>query len=270
MFLPASEFCLSGLSLICLGCFAITTIISLGGDQYRQPEHDRQLETYFRVLYLSVNIGSFAGITLTGFLRATPCLGKTTCYPLAFGVLALFNLAAFCSLVAGRRWYMVKRPEGNVYTEVVKSIGVRGKETKKNLKLPYCCEHTSLISVNIWQTFHGIKKTGIICSFVPNWTAVVVRLPPVRAEEEAQRRQVLRVPLDGPRDPGVRGQVRVGREGLPQRPRPLLAAAHLLGPVDAAHLQVAVPGKQVGVEGCWSRCNYSKGVAQPRTKIPRA
>ena len=54
-----SEFSLIGLFLIAVGTGGIKPCVSaFGGDQFKLPEQERQLQTFFSVFYFAINAGS--------------------------------------------------------------------------------------------------------------------------------------------------------------------------------------------------------------------
>ena len=59
-----------GLALIAIGTGGIKPCVSaFGGDQFRLPEQERQLQTFFSVFYFSINAGSFISTIVTPILR---------------------------------------------------------------------------------------------------------------------------------------------------------------------------------------------------------
>jgi dipeptide/tripeptide permease len=64
------EFSLLGLALIAIGTGGIKPCVSaFGGDQFKLPEQERHLQTFFSVFYFSINAGSLIGTALTPYLR---------------------------------------------------------------------------------------------------------------------------------------------------------------------------------------------------------
>lgn len=120
----------SGFPLTCVGLLLIAAgtggikpcVCSFGGDQFTLPQQRSQLEGFFRLFYFVVYVGvTVAGLVIP-LLRITPCLGKDTCYPAAFGfpgVLAVFSCVAFA---VGKPFYTMTNSEGNVLVQVSKCI----------------------------------------------------------------------------------------------------------------------------------------------------
>ena len=69
-FSDCREFSLLGLALIAVGTGGIKPCVSaFGGDQFKLPEQERQLQTFFSVFYFAINAGSLISTALTPILR---------------------------------------------------------------------------------------------------------------------------------------------------------------------------------------------------------
>ena len=69
-FCDCREFSLLGLALIAIGTGGIKPCVSaFGGDQFKLPEQERQLQTFFSVFYFAINAGSLISTALTPILR---------------------------------------------------------------------------------------------------------------------------------------------------------------------------------------------------------
>merc|ERR1719278_1130990 len=137
---PPLEFSLLGLALIAIGTGGIKPCVSaFGGDQFKLPEQERQLQTFFSVFYFAINAGSLISTALTPILREdVPCFGEDTCYSLAFGVPAILMLVATVFFVIGKPFYVNKPPEGSITTQVIGSIS---HATYKRFTTSYKKEH---------------------------------------------------------------------------------------------------------------------------------
>jgi solute carrier family 15 oligopeptide transporter 1 len=70
-------------------------VAAFGGDQFKLPQQERQLQQFFSVFYFSINAGSLISTFITPILREdVRCLEQNTCYPLAFGVPAALMIIA--------------------------------------------------------------------------------------------------------------------------------------------------------------------------------
>ncbi|KAK6629287.1 hypothetical protein RUM43_003104 [Polyplax serrata] len=131
--LPPVAFTMIGLILIALGTGGIKPCVSaFGGDQFVLPEQEDQLQKFFSIFYFAINSGSFISTFLTPILREIPCFGNDNCYSLAFGVPAVLILLAIVIYFGGKKFYTIKKPEGNVVVKVAKCIwhGMTNKTTK--------------------------------------------------------------------------------------------------------------------------------------------
>ena len=110
-----------GLALIALGTGGIKPCVSaFGGDQFKLPEQERQLQSFFTVFYFSINAGSFISTIVTPILREdVECFGDTTCYSLAFGVPAALMAVATVIIIAGKPLYKMNPPQGNIVFKVI-------------------------------------------------------------------------------------------------------------------------------------------------------
>jgi len=137
--IPARELSIVGLLLIAFGTGGIKPCVSaFGGDQFKLPQQERQLQQFFSLFYFAINSGSLLSTFITPILRQdVRCLDQDTCYPLAFGVPAVLMIIAVIIFVSGKRLYLIKKPEGNVVLQVLKCIGhalVRKGKLKKHEK----------------------------------------------------------------------------------------------------------------------------------------
>ncbi|XP_060840474.1 peptide transporter family 1-like [Rhopalosiphum padi] len=107
---------LLGLVLIAIGTGGIKPCVSsFGGDQFDLPAQEVYLQKFFSIFYFSINAGSLISTSVTPELRKdVQCFGRTSCFPLAFGVPAVLMLIAIFIFVCGKRLYKIKKPESNV------------------------------------------------------------------------------------------------------------------------------------------------------------
>lgn len=111
---------LLGLFLIALGTGGIKPCVSsFGGDQFMTSESGR-IQRYFSMFYFSINAGSTIATLLTPELRSASCMGEDTCFPLAFGVPAIFMVIALVAFLLASAWYVKVPPLGNPIVDVVK------------------------------------------------------------------------------------------------------------------------------------------------------
>ncbi|XP_021917359.1 peptide transporter family 1 isoform X3 [Zootermopsis nevadensis] len=121
---PARELSIVGLLLIAIGTGGIKPCVSaFGGDQFKLPQQEKQLQQFFSLFYFAINSGSLISTFLTPVLREdVKCFDQDTCYPLAFGIPAVLMIISVIIFVLGKRLYVIKKPEGNVLLSVSKCI----------------------------------------------------------------------------------------------------------------------------------------------------
>lgn len=101
------ELSIVGLLLIAVGTGGIKPCVSaFGGDQFKLPQQEKQLQQFFSLFYFAINSGSLISTFLTPVLREdVECLDQDTCYPLAFGVPAVLMILSVCKYKQLRNIY---------------------------------------------------------------------------------------------------------------------------------------------------------------------
>jgi len=128
--LPPVGFSLLGLGLIAIGTGGIKPCVAaFGGDQFKMPEQERQLQTFFSVFYFAINAGSLISTFMTPAIREdVKCFGDDTCYSLAFGIPAILMAVATVIIIVGKPLYVMKPPQGNILPKVFGTIMLALKE----------------------------------------------------------------------------------------------------------------------------------------------
>ncbi|KAI1707693.1 POT family domain-containing protein [Ditylenchus destructor] len=104
-------------------------------DQF--PVHEEQmLSIFFSASYAMNNVGYLIAGLVLPIVRAQPCFGHDTCYPLSFGISAILVSLSLAVFVVGSKWYKKTPPtEGNVFKDVYdivkNSLKNRSKSSKK-------------------------------------------------------------------------------------------------------------------------------------------
>ncbi|CAL8109757.1 unnamed protein product [Orchesella dallaii] len=138
--IPTVAFSLIGLALIAIGTGGIKPCVAaFGGDQFKIPGQESQLESYFAVFYFSINSGSLLTQIVTPIFREDiSCFGDDSCYPLAFSVPAALMIVALIIFLVGRPMYNIVKPQGNIVLKVLSAVkhsfSRRGKEIKAGKK----------------------------------------------------------------------------------------------------------------------------------------
>lgn len=115
---PAAWGLFLGLVLVACGTGGIKPCVStMGGDQFDEDEISKKA-SFFSAFYFMINAGSLISMFLTPLLKEkVSCFGEKTCYPLAFGVPAILMFMAVVFFFIGKRWYVIKKPEGNMFVK---------------------------------------------------------------------------------------------------------------------------------------------------------
>ena len=120
--IPGKELTFIGLALIALGTGGIKPCVAaFAGDQFVLPDQSRQLQSFFSIFYMFINLGSLFSMIIGPFLRDVPCFEEDDCYPLAFGVPAGLMMIATVIIVVGKPYYTI-RPSDGVVTKSINII----------------------------------------------------------------------------------------------------------------------------------------------------
>lgn len=92
--LPNRTFTVLGLFIIAIGTGAIkTSVLPFGAEQFVLPQQQKHLAAFYSMFYFFITFGGLLSTTVTPLLRRhIYCFGKDSCYPLAFGLPAIFML----------------------------------------------------------------------------------------------------------------------------------------------------------------------------------
>ncbi|CAL8106830.1 unnamed protein product [Orchesella dallaii] len=121
--LPDVTFAVIGLVLIALGCGGIKPCITtFGGDQFKLPMQVAQQVAFFAIFNWIIAAANLSATFVAPILRSEQCFGEETCFSLLFLVTLVFLIISVVFLVAGKRLYTMKEPEGNILARVAKCI----------------------------------------------------------------------------------------------------------------------------------------------------
>ncbi|ODN05974.1 Peptide transporter family 1 [Orchesella cincta] len=143
--LPYITFAIIGLVLISLGSGGIKPCITtFGGDQFKVPIQLAQQITFFAIFNWIIAAANLSATFVAPILRSQQCFGQDTCFSLLFLVALAFLIMSVVFLVAGKRLYAMKEPDGNILARVAKCIltGVAHKikesktESKQQIDVP--------------------------------------------------------------------------------------------------------------------------------------
>lgn len=116
---------LGGIALIAIGTGSLKPcLLAIGGDQYRLPQQNKQMVSYFSLYYLTLKTSQLIGTLLVPVLRNDfRCFGRETCFSFAFGVCVVSAALAGGTVLVGRRFYVqTPRPDGNGLVRIVQCI----------------------------------------------------------------------------------------------------------------------------------------------------
>lgn len=88
---------LIGLFLTGLSCgFVKPCYQAIGGDQFKLPEQAKKILIFFSMFSITGHLGTVISQVIAPILRQdVACFGDNDCYPLSFGVSAIFMILAF-------------------------------------------------------------------------------------------------------------------------------------------------------------------------------
>ena len=112
-------------AILIIGCGSAgvkALIPSFGADQF-PSENENEREYFFSFYYMAINIGSFAANVATPTIRAKNCY-RNNCFPLAFGVSSGVILIGIVVFLSFTKFYIKKRPAGDLVTRSIKCISV--------------------------------------------------------------------------------------------------------------------------------------------------
>jgi len=75
---------------------------------------EREVQRFFSVYYMSINIGCLITRIVGPELRSLHCLGEKDCYPLAFAVLAFVMFIATVIIIIGQSFFTIRPADGIV------------------------------------------------------------------------------------------------------------------------------------------------------------
>lgn len=128
----------SGLFIIALSTGGIKPCVSaFAADQFPSNMYEERKQ-FFSFFYFSINSGALLSKIITPILRRHHCLGEDHCFPLAFGIPAIFMFVATGVFWAGTKFYKKVPRTENVIVQVCRCVAYalrqRAKRTKTESK----------------------------------------------------------------------------------------------------------------------------------------
>ncbi|XP_040569789.1 peptide transporter family 1 isoform X2 [Lepeophtheirus salmonis] len=168
--LPREWLSYIGLLLIAFGTGGIKPcVVSFGADQFKLPEQQKELDTFFDVFYASINIGSLLSTFFTPMLRNVHCYGSDHCFPLAFGVPSILMVLAVMFFLVGKSFYKRRIPESNIVYNFFNCLWV-GFKNRKN---PYKSEHLDASDSNYSWLYKAELNPKYDVNFIEDVMAVL-------------------------------------------------------------------------------------------------
>lgn len=99
--LPDRVLTVVGLFTVAVGTGAIkTSVMPFAAEQFVLPQHHKHLVQFYSMFYFLITFGGLLSTTVTPLLRKhLSCFGRDSCYPLAFGLPAVFMLTSLGTLI---------------------------------------------------------------------------------------------------------------------------------------------------------------------------
>ncbi|CRL01737.1 CLUMA_CG014953, isoform A [Clunio marinus] len=122
--LPIKSLSLTALLLVVLASGANKSNQNVfGGNQFKLPEEQKQLDAYFSIQYFVMKCGMLVGQISVPILRNdVKCLGMNDCYPLAFGTSSVLMFISFLVICFGKSFYVHVPPRKNMFLRVCSCI----------------------------------------------------------------------------------------------------------------------------------------------------
>ncbi|XP_071712519.1 protein NRT1/ PTR FAMILY 2.8 [Rutidosis leptorrhynchoides] len=108
-----------GLGLLALGAGGLRPCgIAFGADQFDTgtPKGRKQLESFFNIWYLTFTLALIIALTVVVYIQTN------ISWAIGFAIPTAFLLSSVIIFLIGRRTYIIKKPEGSVFTDIFNVI----------------------------------------------------------------------------------------------------------------------------------------------------
>lgn len=135
--LPMKEMSIVGLMIAFLAAGGMkSNQCVFGGNQFKLPEQESQLNSFFSREYFAINCGLLLGQVLYPVLRSDiKCFGSDSCYTLPFAVSTCLMFLATLFLLSGKSSYMHVAVTENVFLKVCNCITYAAFQKLKRRKI---------------------------------------------------------------------------------------------------------------------------------------
>ncbi|VVC33646.1 Proton-dependent oligopeptide transporter family,Major facilitator superfamily domain [Cinara cedri] len=147
---------------------------TFGGDQFKLPEQRDQLTRFFKRFVAAISLGALIATFFIPELRkGVHCLGRDTCFPLAFGVLSLVMITATVVFLLGSNLYIKRKPENHVIFRTFGCIfyAIRKKCTSPVSDCAHWLDHAGkkYSQIQISDTKSALEVIHIFIAFPAFW-----------------------------------------------------------------------------------------------------
>lgn len=125
----------TGLFIIALSTGGIKPCVSaFAADQFPESMYEERKQ-FFSFFYFSINLGALLSKLITPILRRHHCLGQDNCFPLAFGIPAIFMFVATFVFWGGTKYYKIVPRKENVIVRVCQCVAYALRQRASRSKL---------------------------------------------------------------------------------------------------------------------------------------
>lgn len=107
-------------------------VAAFGGDQFNS-EDTSNLNKFFSLFYFAINIGSMISMILTPIMSSFSCLGRLSCYPLAFGTASALLGGSIILFILGTASYIIKPARKENFSVMLQSLAQRLRKPARDV-----------------------------------------------------------------------------------------------------------------------------------------
>lgn len=167
----SSALVMASLFMIAVGTGGIKPCVAaFGGDQFGSEDID-SLNRFFSMFYFAINIGSMVSMILVPVMSNLGCLGKDSCYPLAFGTASALLGGSIVLFILGTSSYVIRPPGKESISAMVRSLVHRLRRSRSKSDeagdgtSPSEMAHRYRMENNIERLMRVVKLFGPVAFF---------------------------------------------------------------------------------------------------------